>query len=228
MKRSNPSHSIEVDKRKATGMKKAAGISAGTSLSEGSVSQECPAQRMKKDETYKRVMWIAAGSAMAANCEPCLNMVIPNLIEVGVPDAEIRRAVEIGQYVKDRKADIMKEAADILAGTSFLHKEVPEECTLDEMEFVRGDKMSMLIAVGAAVAGNCESCLNTVVPELKKAGATDEEIRGAVDIGLTVKERPAAIVKETADKLTGANLSAKPIFEEHPLEEKNRAACNCG
>jgi AhpD family alkylhydroperoxidase len=164
---------------------------------------ECPAEKMKKDENYKRIMLVAAGSAMAASCEPCLNMVIPNLIEVGVPDAEIRRAVEIGQYVKDRQANIMKEAADVLAGTSFLDEEVPEECVQDEMETLERDKMSMLIAVGAAVAGNCEPCLNTAVRELRNAGATVEEIRGAVEIGQTVKERPAGIMKETADKLTG-------------------------
>ena len=164
---------------------------------------ECPAEKMKKDENYERVMLVAAGSAMAASCEPCLNMVIPNLIEVDVPDAEIRRAVEIGQYVKDREADVMKEAADVLAGTSFLDREVPEECVQGEMEALGIDKMSMLIAVGAAVAGNCESCLNTAVRELKNAGATDEEIRGAVEIGQTVKEKPAGIIKETAYKLTG-------------------------
>jgi alkylhydroperoxidase/carboxymuconolactone decarboxylase family protein YurZ len=162
---------------------------------------ECPAEKMEKDENYKRIMLIAAGSAMAASCEPCLNMVIPNLIEVGTPDAEIRRAVEIGQYVKDREADIMKEAADVLAGTSFMEKEVPETCTPDELEPMKADRMSMLIAVGAAVAGNCESCLTAVVSELKEAGAPDAEIRGAVEIGQTVKERPAAIIKETADEL---------------------------
>ena len=169
-------------------------------------SGSCSAQRMKKDENYKRIMLVAAGSAMAANCEPCLNMVIPNLIEVGASDDEIRKAVEIGQFVKDRKADIMKETADILTGTSFLDKQIPETCISDETELVNVDKMSMLIAVGAAVAGNYDSCLSAVVPELEKAGATDEEIRGAVDIGLTVKERPSAIMKETVDKLTCTNL----------------------
>jgi AhpD family alkylhydroperoxidase len=147
-------------------------------------------------------MLVAAGSAMAASCEPCLNMVIPNLIEVGVPDAEIRRAVEIGQYVKDRQADIMKEAADVLTGTGFLHEEVPEACVQDEMEILELDKNGMLIALGAAVAGNCESCLKTAFRGLKLAGATDEEIRGAVEIAQTVKEKPAGIMKEAAHKLT--------------------------
>ena len=53
---------------------------------------ECPAEKMEKDESYQRVMLIAAGSAMAASCEPCLNHVIPNLIEVGVPESRIRTA----------------------------------------------------------------------------------------------------------------------------------------
>ena len=167
---------------------------------------ECPAEKMPKDENYKRTMLVAAGSAMAASCEPCLNMVIPNLIEVGVPDTEIRRAVEIGQCVKDREADILKEAADVLAGTSFLDKEIPEQCAQDELETLKTDKTSMLIALGAAVAGNCDSCLHTLVRELKGAGVSEEEIRGAVEIGLTVKEKPAAIVKESADKLTGEPL----------------------
>ena len=164
---------------------------------------ECPADKMRKDENYKQIMLVAAGSAMAASCEPCLNHVIPNLIEIGVPDAEIRRAVEIGQYVKDREADIMKEAADVLAGTSFLDREIPERCGQDGMEMLKADKASMLIAVGAAVAGNCASCLDTVVRELKAVGATNEEIRPAVEIALTVKEKPAGIVKETAQELTG-------------------------
>jgi AhpD family alkylhydroperoxidase len=187
---------------------------------------ECPADKMKKDEDYRRVMLIAAGSAMAANCEPCLNMVIPNLIEVGVPETEIRKAVEIGQYVKDRQADIMKEAADVLAGTCFLDKEVPEECAREPMGAPEFDKMSMLIAVGASVAGNCENCLNTVVRELKGAGATNEEIRAAVMIGQTVKEKPAGIIKEAADKLTGAPQRS-PDHSEAYQEASGRPAPSC-
>ena len=193
-----------------------------------SIPGGCPAEGMKKDENYKRFMKIAAGAAMAANCEPCLNIVVPSLIEVGVPDVEIRKAVEIGQCVKDKKADIMKEAADVLAGTNLLDREVPEGCTAGEMELVRADNMSMLIGVGAAVAGNCEYCLNTLVPELRTSGATEEEIRGAIEVGLTVKEKPATIIKETADKLTGAQPTDEAVAESHPAKEEERAACSCG
>ena len=61
---------------------------------------------------------VAAGSAMAAGCEPCLDQLIPSLIEAGVADGDIRKAVEIGQHVKETAAEYMKEVADVLAGTS--------------------------------------------------------------------------------------------------------------
>jgi alkylhydroperoxidase/carboxymuconolactone decarboxylase family protein YurZ len=66
---------------------------------------------------HKVTLLIAAGAAMAANCEPCLNKVVPDLIEAGVSTADIRAAVEVGQFVKDRPAAMMKDAADVLTGT---------------------------------------------------------------------------------------------------------------
>jgi len=83
---------------------------------------------------YKVTMLIAAGAAMAANCEPCLNKVVPDLIEAGVADEDIRKAVEIGQFVKDRPAAIMKEAADILTGSHLSEGSVPDECPAEKMK----------------------------------------------------------------------------------------------
>jgi alkylhydroperoxidase/carboxymuconolactone decarboxylase family protein YurZ len=71
---------------------------------------------------------IAAGAAMAANCEPCLNKVVPDLIEAGVAEADIRKAMEIGQFVKDKPAAIMKEAADALTGTNMSDPHKSEGC----------------------------------------------------------------------------------------------------
>ena len=77
---------------------------------------------------YKVTMLIAAGAAMAANCEPCLNKVVPDLIEAGVAEADIRKAVEIGQFVKDKPAAIMKEAADVLTGSHLSAPRNSEGC----------------------------------------------------------------------------------------------------
>lgn len=64
---------------------------------------------MPTDEAYKVTLLIATGTAMATGCGPCLNQSIPGLIEAGVADADVRRAVEIGQSVKDEAANNMKE-----------------------------------------------------------------------------------------------------------------------
>jgi len=77
---------------------------------------------------FKVTMLIAAGAAMAANCEPCLNKVVPDLIEAGVAEADIRKAVEIGQFVKDKPAAIMKEAADVLTGSHLSDPHKSEGC----------------------------------------------------------------------------------------------------
>ena len=77
---------------------------------------------------YRVTMLIAAGAAMAANCEPCLNRVVPDLIEAGVAESDIRKAVEIGQFVKDKPAAIMKEAADALTGTHMSEQQRSEGC----------------------------------------------------------------------------------------------------
>ena len=87
---------------------------------------------------YKVTMLIAAGAAMAANCEPCLNRIVPDLIEAGVDEADIQKAVEIGQFVKDKPAAIMKEAADALAGTHLAEQNKSEGCPADNMKAASG------------------------------------------------------------------------------------------
>jgi hypothetical protein len=83
---------------------------------------------------YKVTMLIAAGAAMAANCEPCLNKVVPDLMAAGVTEADIRKAVEIGQFVKDKPAAIMKEAADALTGSHLSDPYQSEGCPAEELK----------------------------------------------------------------------------------------------
>ena len=83
-------------------------------------------------------MSIAAGAAMAANCEPCLNKIIPDLMEAGVVETDIRKAVEIGQFVKDKPAATMKEAADALAGTRLSEPHESEGCPAEKVKAASG------------------------------------------------------------------------------------------
>jgi len=97
------------------------------------IQEPCPKDALEIVD-YKVTMLIAAGAAMAANCEPCLNKAIPDLIEAGVSEADIRQAVEIGQFVKDRPAAIMKEAADLLTGTHLTEGLVAHGCPAEALK----------------------------------------------------------------------------------------------
>ncbi|MHC4141533.1 MAG: hypothetical protein ACYSUF_06500 [Planctomycetota bacterium] len=97
-----------VKDRPAGIMKTLADDLTGTSLVSEAAPGGCPAQAMKQTPVYAVMMLIAAGSAMSANCEPCLNKVIP------------------------QKADEMKEAADILAGTDFSERSAADRLTTTE------------------------------------------------------------------------------------------------
>ena len=102
------------------------------------IGNEQSAKDIAQIVDYKVTMLIAAGAAMAANCEPCLNKIIPDLIEAGVVEADIRKAVEIGQFVKDKPAAIMKEAADALAGTRLSEQHKSEGCPSEKMKAASG------------------------------------------------------------------------------------------
>jgi len=116
-------------------MKEEADELTGTHLSPKTAGGPCPLEGMRNQGIDARVpMLIAAGSAVAAGCEPCLNSVIPKLIEAGVHGADIRRAVEIGQDIKDRAAINIKEAADVLTGTDLLDGAIAVECGASEMK----------------------------------------------------------------------------------------------
>ena len=71
---------------------------------------------------------------MAANCEPCLKKLVPDLIAAGVSMADIRAAVTLGQTVKDRPAALMKQLADTLTGTQLAGSPTDDRCLLDEMK----------------------------------------------------------------------------------------------
>jgi alkylhydroperoxidase/carboxymuconolactone decarboxylase family protein YurZ len=123
-----------VKDKPATVMKGAADTLTGTSLSAKPKDGAFPMQNMERGSTFNLTMLIAAGAAMAAGCEPCLNSAIPQLIEAGVAEADIRKAVEIGQAARDSSGIIMKEAAAALAGATFAEKVGANEQAVCESE----------------------------------------------------------------------------------------------
>jgi AhpD family alkylhydroperoxidase len=70
---------------------------------------------------------VAAGSAVAAGCIPCLESIVGMARADGIDEKKLKEAVMTGQYVKEQPANMMKDFADNLVGTHLAGKRVPAD-----------------------------------------------------------------------------------------------------
>jgi AhpD family alkylhydroperoxidase len=73
-----------------------------------------------------------------------------------------------------------------------------------------------LIAIGAALAANCEPCLRYHVRRGAEVGCTRDQMRRAVEIAQGVKATPARLLARLADRLLGSALT--PVEPETACE----------
>ncbi|MEN6576346.1 MAG: arsenite methyltransferase [Phycisphaerales bacterium] len=66
-----------------------------------------------------------------------------------------------------------------------------------------------LVAIGAAIAANCEACFKYHSAQACKLGVSQEDMACAVTMAQKVKEAPARAVLELANKLLGRTASAE-------------------
>ncbi len=88
-----------------------------------------------------------------------------------------------------------------------------------------------LVAMGAAIAANCEPCLKYHYQEAEKLGVSKADMARAVAMGAKVKDSPHQAVLQLADKLTGGGLSQPADPSDRCCgpegEVKKRAATKC-
>ncbi len=75
-----------------------------------------------------------------------------------------------------------------------------------------------LVAVGAAIGANCEPCVKFHLRKASEAGLSTAQLQAAVAVAAKVKETPARLVLEAAQRLLGPGGVEK---------EAPRAGC-CG
>ncbi len=80
------------------------------------------------------------------------------------------------------------------------------------------DRERELVALGAAISSNCVPCIEYHIPEAKKAGLSDPQIREAVKLADKVRRVPARKVLQTA-------LSR---LDDGREEDPDAAAGGCG
>jgi AhpD family alkylhydroperoxidase len=79
-------------------------------------------------------------------------------------------------------------------------------------------QMRELVAIGAAIACNCEMCFKFHYDKARKLDVSDEEILSAVDVGIMVKSASADSIEKLAHKYL--NNAQKP--------ESTNSGCGSG
>jgi AhpD family alkylhydroperoxidase len=62
-----------------------------------------------------------------------------------------------------------------------------------------------LVALGAAMGCNCAPCVEHHIPEARKAGLTDSQIRAAIELADKVRQVPARKVLDAAMSALGGD-----------------------
>jgi len=83
-----------------------------------------------------------------------------------------------------------------------------EGSQMDPSRNIMTEQVQELVALGAALASNCESCLKFHYKKAKELGLKQEDISQALQIGQNVKQVPAGNMIQLANKLLGVEEQA--------------------
>jgi len=124
-----------------------------------------------------------------------------------------------GEFVKNSlvKSTLEKDGNDclpiIIVDGSLAHK--GSYPTRESLAYLAGltnpssshmtDVVRELVAIGAAIACNCETCFKFHYDKARKFGVSDEDMLGAVDTAIMVKSASADSIKELAYKYLNKN-----------------------
>ncbi len=73
-----------------------------------------------------------------------------------------------------------------------------------------------LVAIGAAIACNCEPCLKYHYREAQKLGVSKADMARAVEMGAKVKDSPHQAILKLAQRLTGSSVPGLQPAEPDP------------
>jgi AhpD family alkylhydroperoxidase len=93
------------------------------------------------------------------------------------------------------------------------------------------DEVAELVAIGAAIASNCELCFRSHYDKARKLGVTPEDMWSAVTIGQSVKETPAKAVLTLAQRYLRRDESGKMlqvVSEEAGESSAGGSCCSSG
>jgi AhpD family alkylhydroperoxidase len=98
----------------------------------------------------------------------------------------------------------------IVAQGSYPSRAVLAELTgVGAPKSVYTEQVQVLVAIGAAIAANCEPCFRHHFDKARKLGVSKEDVARAVKTAQGVKETPARAMLDLAEKYTGARVATR-------------------
>lgn len=83
-----------------------------------------------------------------------------------------------------------------------------------------------LVTLGAAMGSNCIPCIDHHVPEARKSGLTDGQIREAIELADKIRQVPARnVLKAALQSIDGTSGTALP--EAAQCADLSRHAAQC-
>jgi AhpD family alkylhydroperoxidase len=99
---------------------------------------------------------------------------------------------------------------------------------------IYSEAVQELVAIGAAIAANCEPCFKHHFDKARKLGVSKADMARAVTTAQMVKESPARAVLELAEKYVGSRIATKqgpdacrPAAEGQPVAIGSAAPKKC-
>jgi AhpD family alkylhydroperoxidase len=172
--------------------------------------------------TQKEGELVAVGASIAAGCRPCTAYHVRAARAAGANEEEIRQAVNDALDVRRSATESMAQLAE---------KQLGDAPGSDAMNCSEKSLISELVSVGAALALNCVSNLETHLTAAWQLGATVRQIQTVLDIARAVKsmagkKAEAAIVKAAKESKVCADDCGCHTDTSHSSPAS--AGCSCG
>ena len=87
------------------------------------------------------------------------------------------------------------------------------------------DEVAELVAIGAAIASNCEPCLKFHYAAARKLGVSREDMASAVTMAQRVKDTPAQSILMLADRILKSGADGDEAAAEAPQAAATSSCC---
>ncbi len=174
--------------------------------------------------TQKEKKLVAIGASIAAGCQPCTGHYFKAVRQAGATEAEIRQAVDAALCVRNSATKIMAGLAEEYLGNG---RAAEEPCCSSK------PLIGELVSIGAALAVNCATNLETHLQAARTVGATERQIQTALGVARAIKkvaEQKAEAIPTAVSKQK-AVVAAEAVAElAGPVEAEVPGGCDdeCG